>query len=68
LTPGFVTAKVLLKTLSPEMVAYSQGQPFQISPNQPMQLFEKPVIGEKRNCPEEMTIVIELSIRSLVKD
>jgi hypothetical protein len=68
LTPGFVTAKVQLKTLSPEIVANSQGQPFQISPNRSVQLFEKSVSVEKRKCPEEMTIVIELSIRSLGKD
>jgi hypothetical protein len=68
LTPGSVTAKVLLKTLSPELKADNSGLPFQISENGKKQLFLGSVFINEINCPEEMTIDIELSIRPSIND
>jgi hypothetical protein len=60
-------AKVQIKTLLPKMDVYNSGQPFQISEKEKATIFFVSILGDIYICPEEMTIEVEVSLRSPVK-
>jgi hypothetical protein len=60
-------AKVQIKTLLPKLNVYNSGQPFQISEKEKAIIFYGFIGGDLYQCPEEMTIEVEVSLRSPVK-
>jgi hypothetical protein len=60
-------AKIQIKTLLPKMNVYNSGQPFQISEKEKAIIFFGSIVGDLYQCPEEMTIEVEVSLRSTVK-
>ena len=60
-------AKVQIKTVLPKMEVGNLGQPFQISEKEKAIIFFGSIVGDLYQCPEEMTIEVEVSLRSPVK-